>query len=133
MQIYAVEFLRVQRNKGFEMFGFKMSWYDFKNYQFVYDDKVYLLCKLKGNWGRPPIKHKILLLLNIHRGRFVSRRDLLEFIYEDQDMDKWVEDQDGVLSVMVHSIREILPDGVTIESWDRVGYRLVIETENQRI
>lgn len=115
-----------------EVPNFKMSWHDFINHQFVYNGKTYSLCKARwvGN-GKPVIKHRILFLLNIHRDRFVSRDDLIEFTWGEQDPDKWGDDQDGVMSVLVCNIRKVLPVGVSIKRQRGFGYKLEIGEGNE--
>ena len=104
------------------MTNFKMSWHDYKNYQFVYDGVVYQFCKSKR-----ALKHNILFLLNIHRGRFVSRSDILDFVYDEQDPDDWADDQNRVISIMILRIRKILPEGVKIICHYGFGYKLQID------
>jgi len=111
------------------MTDFKMSWYNFQNHQFVYDGKTYQLCQI-DNGGLPsPIIHYVLFLLNIHRGRFVSRDDLIDFMYDDQHPDEWPDYQNSILSALVHKIRTRLPEGVNISRQYGYGYKLEIRGE----
>lgn len=112
---------------------FRMNWYDYKNYQFVYDGIVHKIC-LPGRGGKVtatnhglPRKHRILFLLNIHRGRFVSADDIIDFIYEDVDPDDWPEFQEVVLRTLICQIRKRLPKGVKIINWFGFGYKLQID------
>ena len=115
------------------MTNFKMSWHDYKNYQFVCDGVVYQfcksdrICKVGNSRFGLPIKHNILFLLNIHRGRFVSRSDILDFMYDDQDPDDWADNQNHIINIMILRIRKILPEGVKIICHYGFGYKLQID------
>ena len=115
------------------MTNFKISWHDYKNYQFVYDGIVYQFCKSgqsyksgKARFGLP-IKHNILFLLNIHRERFVSINDIVDFVYDEQDPDDWADNQDSIIRIMILRIRKILPEGVKIICHYGFGYKLQID------
>lgn len=106
------------------MSDFRMSWHDFVNLQFVYNGGIFNLRKLSKVGRKPLIRHKILFMLNAHRGQFVSQNDLIEFIYDDQDPDDWPDFQENVLSVIICRLRKELPVGVSIKAAYNFGYRL---------
>jgi len=103
------------------MNNFRMSWYDFENCQFIFNGVVYQIST------RPTLLTNIIFLLNIHRGRFVDLEDIIEFLWYDQDPDKWPENQKGVVRVSICRLKKILPDGVTITSGSNFGYKLEVK------
>jgi len=97
------------------MAKFQMSWYDFENYQFVYDDETYSLAR-PGRYGggKKPLRHSIMFLLNIHRGNFVNIEDLIEFVWDDQDPDEWPDTQENIIRVMIYNIKKIFLEALIL-------------------
>jgi len=105
---------------------FRMNWYDFKHSQFMFNGAMHSLGKHKIS---TPTKAKILFVLNIHRGRWLTNGDLLDFMYGDIDPDKWGDWQLNSLRVTIIYIRKILPKNVRIINQYGYGYKLEIDGE----
>lgn len=105
---------------------FRINWYDFKHSRFIFNDFIYNLSTFKIS---TPVRSELLFILNIHRGRWVTNDDLLDFMYGDTDPDTWGDWQLSGLRVAIGSIRKILPKDVELLSQFGYGYKLVIEGE----
>lgn len=106
---------------------FRMSWYDFKNKQFKVGDKTYYLGKRSPT--HEELKTSIMFLLNIHKGVFVTIKDITNFIYTDVHEDLWPEYPFIIIRTMVSRIRKILPPEVKIVNHYTFGYMLVENAE----
>lgn len=102
---------------------FRMNWYDFKHSQFVFNATTYALGKCA------PMRSKVLFVLNIHRGHWLTNDDFLDFMFGDVDPDIWGDWQLSSLRVAVGCIRKILPKNIKIISGYGFGYKLVIDGE----
>ena len=104
---------------------FRMNWHDFKNHQIKYNGIIYPLldhAKISRN-----TRTRILFLLNIYRDAFVTCEDIIDFVYDDRDVDEWPEYQADCIRHTIKRLRLILPLGVTITSTYNLGYKLEIE------
>lgn len=105
---------------------FRMNWYDFKHSQYMLNGVIYNLSMSKIS---TPMRAKILFILNIYRGRWLTNDDLLDFMYGDIDPDKWGDWQLNGLRVAVGHIRKTLPKNISIISQHNYGYKLIIDGE----
>ena len=107
---------------------FRMSWNDFKHAQFMFNGVVHKLGTHK-QVVYAPIRAKILFVLNIHRGRWLTSGDLIDFVYGDDDPDDWGDWQLGGVKTAICSIRKILPKNIEIISQKYFGYKLIMKGE----
>ena len=107
----------------------RMNWHDYENQQFIYNNETYPLYKA-GRHYKTGVRSKILFLLNIYRGRFVSMNDIVEFVYYEVPLDDWPDDMENSIRTTMYLIRhEILPEGITIDKSYAFGYTLNINEE----
>lgn len=107
--------------------SFRMNWYDFLNHQIKYNGVIYQLIK------RPIIgrntRTRIMFLLNVHRGEFVSCNDIIDFVYAEMDVDKWPDGELNSIRATISKLKLLLPCGVIITNSHSFGYKLEIEGE----
>jgi hypothetical protein len=103
-----------------------MNYNDLNYGRFALNGTIYPLNKQAAKVGSP-LRGLILFLLNIHRNRWVSTKDLLDFAYSDTPIDQWPDCQENNVNTAIYWMRKILPSEVRIGSQRSRGYRLTIE------
>jgi len=106
---------------------FRMNWHDFKNHQIKYKGTIYPLldhAKISRN-----TRTRILFLLNIYRGVFVTCDDIIDFVYDDMDVDEWPDYQLSCIRKTILRLRVRLPAGVRITNSYSFGYKLEVKGE----
>ena len=106
--------------------NFRMNWHDFKEGCFVYNREKYHL------YTRNPVlkirsRARVFFFLNIHRGYWVDKEDIINFVYGETNPDIWTDWQESSVITTIFNIRNRLPKGVRITNNFEFGYCLEVD------